>query len=328
MAQMSRCWFITLNFKVLSDYEDLAPEVWEHCVFAVWQHEVGEQGTEHLQGYVHFSQNMRKRQVLRQWGLARARVRPRAGSRLQCLDYVTKEETRLSGPYYWPTKATVERQCRVTQGSRTDVKALCEMVQDGLTNEDIAANSPWFIVKYHKGIDALRLASDAPGRLGDEIDSVVYVGVSGTGKSRRLRLECPPGKDWFWVSPGKWFDGYEGQPGLVFDEFRDSWMTYSYFLKLVDKYPFKVERKGAVMEMRAFRFRFSTNVHPIAWWPNVVKPDWLGSPLERRLLQIVLMNEVYAQAIERRDDALAWWQAQPQPAPPAARAVFGQRMED
>jgi len=206
--------------------------------------------------------------------------------------------------------------------------AIADQVVSGLNDREIAEINPVAILRYQKGIDSLRTAVAVPGRLGAEIDSVLYLGPSGTGKSHRLRLECPPGPDWFWVSPGKWFDGYQGQPGLVFDEFRGNWMPYNAFLKLVDIYPHKVERKGSVMEMRAFRFRFSSNEHPEDWWHGMNLGEWDGSPLQRRFTRIEGMFERYQAPLVHFDNTREWWALQPKPARGAARGLFGVRLED
>jgi len=305
------------------------PSQWPGCVVAVWQHEVGEGGTEHLQGYVNFSKSTRGGAVKKLAGMERAHLEPRKGTKADNLRYCTKEEGRLDGPYYFPSKEKVEAYCRIENGARTDLNALSDLVARGLSDREIAEDNPVHIIKFQKGIDSLRLATAVPGRLGEELDSVLYLGPSGTGKSHRLRRECPPGPDWFWVSPGKWFDGYEGQAGLVFDEFRDTWCPYSYLLKLVDVYPFRVEKKGSHVCMRAFRFRFSSNVHPSAWWRNRQgKCSWATDPLRRRLRVVELMLKPYAGLEEPVDNALIWWEQQPEAIAPEARALFGQRMED
>jgi len=323
----ARCWCFTINFKYLSDYETLYPEDWPGCVVAIWQHEVGEGGTEHLQGYVNFNVSMRRAAVSKLPGLRRARLAKRMGTKAQNLVYCTKEEGRLDGPFYFPSKEKVESYCSVENGQRTDLIAIADQVVQGMSDREIAEVNPVAILKYQKGIDHLRIAVGRPGRLGREIDSIVYVGPTGTGKSYRLEQECPPGPEWFWVTAGKWFDGYQGEPGLVFDEFRDSWMQYQQFLRLVDVRPLAVEKKGGHLLMRAHRFRFSTNVHPSSWWSGVVKPAWEGGPLQRRLPYIELMVVRYEAPTVLFDNAAAWWAMQPEAVDPAARAIFGQRMD-
>ncbi|ALE29792.1 replication associated protein [Lake Sarah-associated circular virus-43] len=325
----SRCWCFTVNFKYLNDYEAIDPAEWPGCVVAVWQHEVGEGGTEHLQGYVNFAKPKRMGALHKLSGMARASVRPRAklATKKDNLVYCTKEEGRLDGPFYFPSKEKVEAYCKVENGQRTDLALISDQVARGLTDKEIAEINPIAILKYQKGIDHLRIAITDTSRLGDEVDSMVFVGPTGTGKSYRLNRDYPEGPEWFWVSPGKWFDGYQGQPGLVFDEFRDNWYPYQFLLRLLDTKPYRVEKKGGHLSMRAHRFRFSTNIHPMHWYQGVVKPAWEESPLKRRLPYIELMEVPYDRPTVSFDSAAAWALLQPEAVAPAARAVYGQRMD-
>jgi len=325
-----RCWCFTINFSYLSDYEQIDPAEWPRCVVAVWQHEVGERGTEHLQGYVNFDTSMRLAAVKKLPGMERAHLEPRArlATKQDNLVYCTKEEGRLDGPWYFPTQEKVEAYCKVRNGQGVDLVLIADQVTRGWTDEQIAQENPVAIMKHQRGIDNLRLALTPSTRLGDEIETVVYVGPTGTGKSRRLRLECPEGVDWFWCTAGKWFDGYQGQPGLVFDEFRHDWMSYQSLLRLLDTGPFRVEKKGGHVSMRAFRFRFSTNVHPEHWYPGVVKSAWDDfPPLRRRLGFIELMQVRHDRPTVEFDNARAWAALQPEAVPPAVRQLYGQRLD-
>lgn len=315
-----RCWIITVNNP--DAWMDVSE--WDGLRYAVWQLEMGENGTPHYQMYLNFKRSVRLGTIKKLEGLERCHAEARRGTKVEAVAYCSKEDSRLEGPYWFPSEMQVRAMSNVEEGGRSDLKYLCELVKADWTDKMIAEEEPKFILKFQKNINDLRLAYSEPGRTGAVIDSVVYVGPSGTGKSYRLRRECPPGDEWFWVSPGKWFDGYQGQVGLVFDEFRDNWQTYSYMLKLLDLYPFKVERKGGMIEMKATRFRFSSNEHPKAWWDGRAgKVAWADDPLRRRLKRIVLMDQVWDEDDDIQDDAEAWWSANA----PAVRAVFGERQE-
>jgi len=320
---------VTVNMASDEDLEDLPVawvSQWEHIKYAVWQLEVGEQGVTHWQLYVNFGRSVRLGFVKSLRGLERCHAKPRVKSKLACVEYCSKPE-RLDGPYWYPSEGAVRRHASIAQGQRHDIEGLAAGVKAGMTDAEIADVMPVMIIKYSKGIDALRLASTPSQRLGNEIDSVVYLGPTGTGKSRRLRLGCPEGPAWYWVSPGKWFDNYAGQPGLVFDEFRDFWIPYYMLLRLLDVGPYMVERKGGHLHMRAFRFRFSTNVHPKAWYRGRQgKVPWPQDPLRRRLGAPVLMLDKYEGLPEFEDPAEEWWESQPEALEPEVRALFGQRL--
>jgi len=319
----SRGWIVVLN----NPDAWLCVSEWPGVQYAVWQLEMGDSGTVHYQMWLYLKEKTVMNSVKRLEGLETAHLEVQRGTKEECYKYNTKNETRLEGPYHFPSKDAVEKWVRRGRGARTDIHAMVALVRDGLTNTQILEEMPVAIFKYQKGINAVRLAMPGQERQAAPKDCVLYLGPTGTGKSYRLRRESPEGPDWFWVSPGKWFDGYQGQQGLVFDEFRDNWQTYSYMLRLLDSYPFRVEVKGGFIQMKATRFRFSSNVHPKAWWSGRPgKVAWVEDPLRRRFSRIELMEQVYIQEEVLVDNAEAWWDTRPEAIDPAVRAVFGQSM--
>jgi len=272
----------------------LPVEDWPGLRYAVWQLEMGEQGTVHYQMYLNFKNPVSMVALHKLEGLERCAAKMRKGTKLEAAQYCWKDESRLEGPFWFPNEEDVKKFVNRGRGARTDLESLAALVATGATNRMIAAEMPVMVIRYQRGINDLRAALTDAGARGAEIDSIVYWGPSGTGKSRRLLLECPPGPDWFWVMKGKWFNAYDGQAGLVFDEFTDAWCTYGDMKRLLDIYPLKVETKGGVVEMRAWRFRFSSNHHPRNWWrQRPGKEPWEDDPLRRRLRLIQPMTERY-----------------------------------
>lgn len=266
----------------------------------VYQEEMGTNGTLHLQGYMEFTQALTINQIHALEGLEGAHLEARRGTKNQAISYCEKQdETFIGGPYYWPDKDAVDavKTHGGEQGRRTDLESAVADVKAGKSTAELIENHPVVVVKYHRGLDYVRVNMTKPQRSPNmPKDCVMYWGPPGTGKSFRLLQECPPGPDWFWCQRGKWFDGYQGQPGLVFDEIRDSWYQFEFLLKLIDRYPLKVEIKGGTIEMLATRFRMSSNVHPKKWYKNANgRPNspWAESPLRRRFSQIIKLTEVY-----------------------------------
>lgn len=290
---LNRNWCFTLN----NPEELLDPEFWG-CKQAVWQLEMGEEGTPHYQGYVEFAEAKSLAQMKTMDGLERAHFEIRKGTRAQAIEYCEKESTQLEDTCYWPSKEAVDRSRDAKsrgQGKRTDIMDLTDAVRDGMSNGELCADETlrYAYFKYSAHAERFRLNAVSASRSPDEeLDVTLYVGPSGTGKSFRLHQECPPGPDWYWKDQGKWFDGYQGQTGIVLDEFRDSWMPWSMLLKLLDNKPFTVEVKGGTVNVVATRFRLSSNVHPRNWYPNVPEQrNWQTSPLRRRLKRIILMQD-------------------------------------
>lgn len=81
------------------------------------------------------------------------------------------------------------------------------------------------------------------------LDNKWIWGASGCGKSRHVRSTY----DEFYSKPmSKWWDGYDGQPVVVLDDFDPSHGKFlGYFLKIwSDHYAFNAEVKGGMLKIR------------------------------------------------------------------------------
>ena len=97
MPPQTRRWVATINNPIETD----DPKTWD-VAFVTGQKEKGAQGTEHYQLYVELSKKqrlsyMKKINSKAHWEIAR-------GTQKQCIDYVTKEETRIEEPFECGTK--------------------------------------------------------------------------------------------------------------------------------------------------------------------------------------------------------------------------------
>ena len=71
---------------------------------------------------------------------------------------------------------------------------------------------------------------------------------TGSGKTRTAFEEFP--KIYTPLSY-KWWEGYEGQTEVLIDDFRKDCCKFHELLKLLDRYPFKVEAKGSHHQLMA-----------------------------------------------------------------------------
>jgi len=285
-------------------------------VHSAYQLEVGEEGVPHYQGILHLKNPMRPAALHKLAGLKRAWFGVMGGTWQQALAYATKtDDTYVDGPWFWPSEAAVRGTggaAKPGQGARNDLNQVADLIKDGASLMQIADQHTTTYIKFNRGIQATKLLLSSSETRAGQLDSILYLGPSGTGKSRRLLEECPPGPDWYWVEPGKWFDNYDGQGGLVLNDVRDTWMPLNSFLRLVDAYPLMVETKGGQVTMKATKFRMSSNVHPISWYQGVKevkdREQWEGTPLWRRFSKVVYMKDVWVPPepiVE--DDGLAQW---------------------
>lgn len=137
------------------------------------------------------------------------------------------------------------------------------------------------MVRYHRSIKEykrLRTIKQAPRDWIPEI--YVLVGPSGAGKSRTARQMFPGA---FWKSPGKWWDDYDSEDVIVFDEFRGDY-KFGDLLRILDSTPLTVETKGSSVSIQAHTIVFTSNFFPENWYSERhVHHIWQDSPLNRRL---------------------------------------------
>ena len=61
--------------------------------------------------------------------------------------------------------------------------------------------------------------------------------------------------------PSKWWNGYDGHPNVIIDDFRHSWWPLTYLLTLLDRYSFQIENKGGMRQFQA-RNIVITSINP------------------------------------------------------------------
>lgn len=97
--------------------------------------------------------------------------------------------------------------------------------------------------------------------------AVCIWGQTGLGKTAQI-CQNYAAEDLYWKPHGPWWDGYEQQPVVVFDEFY-SWYPYGDTLRLLDRFPLKVPVKGAFQEFTSEIVFFTSNQNPASWFKNI-----------------------------------------------------------
>ena len=146
----------------------------------------------------------------------------RKGSHQQAKDYCTKDESRLHGPYeYGDDKDLVKSKKRKFEDIRDKIKS-------GASELDIADEYFGLWCRYYKAFSAYRMLVSKPRDFETEVR--VYWGKAGVGKSRRATYEAGPNA--YRKPRGKWWDGYDGESNVIFDDFTDgsSWMNSSEYV--------------------------------------------------------------------------------------------------
>lgn len=220
----SRRWVFTVNNPSPEATLTLA----EMVEYAVVGKEIAPTtNTPHLQGYAFFKKKLRRSQVSQ--AIPGAWLDTAKGSHKENRDYCAKGgDFKEFGTFpLEPEEVGADPWAEFIASARAG------------TAED---THPKHFVHFHSF--CVRMAKENPPKIDDlpELKNVWLVGIAGAGKSRKARADYP---DFFDKSINKWWDGYQGQPTILLDDFDKSHNVLAHHLKRwADRYAFSVEIKG------------------------------------------------------------------------------------
>lgn len=257
---------------------------WTGLRFGVYQPEIcPTSGRWHLQGYAQFESTKRLSQLkaidpTAHWEVAR-------GSVDQNFEYCTKQESRAPG--YSPVQHG-ERDAATQQGRPCAVSDAIRFITErssdpSFEETEVLESYPSVWARYPGLYGRVLTTRRGRGRLRDVVIELV-IGGPGTGKSYST-YACYP--DAYRKSPGKWWDGYNGQSVVVFDDFDGTWVTPSELLRILDRYPISLEVKGSFVNLLCTRIVITTNIPVEMWYPKHFEthPDHLKA-IKRRITTV------------------------------------------
>jgi hypothetical protein len=187
------------------------------------------------------------------WGLC-------AGNKASNVTYCSKDVGRLEPTVSWPDGW----KDAAGQGQRSDLDQACALVKSTGGVKRVAEELPGVFIKFHRGLERLA-AVLAPKRS----RGCTYTGIwmetpTGYGKSTAVWKYCEeyfPGNYFMWSPKHKtsWFDGYEGEKVIVFDEFTRGDIGIGELLRLINPLPYSAPVHGGVVSIRADTFIFTSN---------------------------------------------------------------------
>ncbi|BDR52425.1 hypothetical protein KIM372_03320 [Bombiscardovia nodaiensis] len=183
---------------------------------------------------------------LAQAGMSDAHIEARWGTKAQAFAYVTKDNTRVKGPFM---HGLSEADALSQPGARTDLAALQEAVDSGMNyrqilgDRELAAYAAHCTNWLHQIIEARRFA--LYGTTDREVEVHYLVGPSGCGKTSSLRAYYPS-EDIYRVSEyvRDPFESYDGQKVLILDEFAGQ-LSLDILLNICDRYPLQLPARYA-----------------------------------------------------------------------------------
>lgn len=232
----------------------------------------------HYQGYVEFNRPLTLNTVKKSLGDSTAHIEKREGTQQEAIDYCKKDNKFTE----WGTPKD--------QGSRGDLAGTTKDIIEGKTTvEQIIETNPFF---YHEYGRTLEKAEDIKLRRLKRTwttKGVWIYGPTGTGKSHYVYEKDPDA--YTWVDDKGWQDGYVGQKTIIIDDFRGD-IPYNILLKMIDKYDFKISRRGrSPMPLLAETIYITSSMHPKDVYHNLAAKDKLEQLLRR--IQIIKMDTAY-----------------------------------
>ncbi len=215
------------------------------AVYAIAGAEVGEQGTPHIQGFIHLP-NAKKGQEWKKQ-LPRAHFIPANGSDHSNQEYCGKENNIL-----------FETGEPSAQGSRTDIKEITDKIKNlELSMDDIMWDYPDMYLRYHKAFEKM-FSSLKPVRTNPP--QVYWIwGKSGVGKTRRA---VEGHKDSHYIKDNTiWWDGYEQQEAIIIDDFEAD-IPFRVLLRMLDRYQYQGQVKGGYVHINSNYIYITSEFHP------------------------------------------------------------------
>lgn len=148
-----------------------------------------------------------------------------------------------------------------------------------------AANGHISDVIDHGNLQQIKVAEkwleyNAPKRDPKNPIKVIWIsGASGSGKSRMAYEEFPNA---YRKMPGKWWDGYNSEEVVIFDDFDPNDYTEKQLLTWWDRYPCRVEVKGGSRQLFATTFVITALFPPSSFWQDCE----IGTQFLRRISEI------------------------------------------
>lgn len=262
-----RNWFLTIN--------NYSPEELEFCksykcLYKLLADEIGEkEKTPHLHIYFELKNAKSFSKIKKEF--PRANIKVAKGNALQNKNYLVKQNLIL------------EEGVPKKQGTRTDLQHAKSILEDTGKMADVVMEATSYqsirmcecILKYKER-----------KRVWKPIVKWYY-GKTGLGKSKQAYEEC---EDPYTTGKTiKWWEGYDAHENVIIDDFRKDFCCFHELLKLLDRYPYRVEYKGGSRQLLAKKIIITSEYHP----KDIYETRDDIQQLFRRIDEIKLFGENY-----------------------------------
>lgn len=234
----------------------------ERMRYLVYQEEIGDAGTLHLQGYCELREQERLNAVKALLGGDQnVHIERRRGSAQQAINYAKKDETRVGGPYEYGEPAN--------PGKRTDLKKFKDAVMAGKRKRELVDDHYSVLARHPKFYDTLNMLN-RPKRQ-EPLEVHLLYGETGTGKTKSV-MDAHEDDDDFYPAPlnngTMWYDTFDGHRKVLLDDFAgaSSHISLVSLLRLLDRYAVMVPTKGSHTWWLPTQVYITTNILPRDWY--------------------------------------------------------------
>lgn len=263
-----RAYVFTINNPTEDDANNVRSLV-DISQYVIVGNEKGENGTEHYQGYVYFKEAKTFSSLKKK--LPRAHIEAAVASPSKNEEYCSKQGN------IFLKHGEIPRQ-----GARSNIGEVKEKLKEGTNLRGI--------VDIATSYQAIRMAEIWLKYNEEERDWKPevrwYYGSTGSGKTRSARQWL--GEDIYTcLNTAKWFEGYDKHENVLIDDFRRDFAKFHEMLKILDRYPYKVETKGGSRQFLAKKIAITAPYHP----KDIYETREDVHQLLRRIDEVILVGQ-------------------------------------
>ncbi len=290
----ARRYMLTINNDTRTD-EELCSYVQglEHFKYCMFQREKGhKKETEHIQMFLVFTVGKWFTTVKDYFPTAH--IEKAKGTNVECREYCSKEDTRVSGPY--------ELGQFAEQRARTDLANIIELIDNGASNLDIKRLFPTQYLTYIDKLDKVRQEQiyNDYRKIERKVKVTYIYGPPGCGKTSSVIRKHGYENLYRMTNYRKnCFDFYNNEKIIIFDEF-DSSLPLTEMLNYLDIYPTQLPCRYANKVACYDTVYIISNLKLYEQYRNVQeeKPEQFRALL-RRVHKIIYIDENHNHHIER-----------------------------
>ncbi|QSX73080.1 replication-associated protein [Delphin virus 3] len=234
MTKRIRRWSLTLNNPTAEEWKAVRTIPLGNVTRAIFANETGEEGTPHIQGFIHFKNAKSLTATKKFLGSNRWHLEISRGTDFENWTYCTKQDENA-----------VMFGDEPIEGDDLSVWArIVQHIDDGMTTNEIIRRYPETAMRCITAIEKYRLDVDRQNAGWRDVETTYIHGSTGCGKTRYV-MEKYGYKNVYRATDKKNpFDMYAGQDVIIFEEFRSTYKIED-MLNWLDGYPIELPARYA-----------------------------------------------------------------------------------